>query len=340
MKGLAITNKGVEKVASKEIAEILNVDTTVNDFCIEFEVEKIEDLYELSYRSQSSSRVLLLLDNFELKELDDLLKRELDISRIEEPYTISCKRIGEHDFKTVDVIEVLTKKFKKKLTFRNYISELHVLIVNKNCYVGIDVSGIPLSKRDYRIFVNAFSIKAPIAYYLVRKSGYENGMTLLDPFCRDATIVIEAALFALSQSPRKFQKNKFLFSKKYEFSDANIELKGKIIAGDSNFQNISASKKNAKIAEVNKSIDFRRYNIEDLDIKVEDESVDCIVTSVGKRAPLNEFFRQAKHILKKKGKISILSVVEITAPGWQLISKEEVFMGKQKFYAFLFEKSD
>jgi len=108
--------------------------------------------------------------------------------------------------------------------------------------------------------------------------------------------------------------------------------------------NLNAAKKNAKIAGINKSIDFSRTDTEWLDIKVTKEKVDEIVTHLpGPSKAVNEkdaeeiydqFFYQAEFILKKTGVIITISRetehVKKAAAKYSFISEKEidVFSGK------------
>ena len=57
-----------------------------------------------------------------------------------------------------------------------------VYIIGKRFFFGVDFAGFDLSKRNYKVFALADSIKASVAYSLVRLAGVKNGMVVLDPF--------------------------------------------------------------------------------------------------------------------------------------------------------------
>ena len=92
--------------------------------------------------------------------------------------------------------------------------------------------------------------------------------------------------------------------------------KADVMCFDSNMLNLNAAKKNAKIAGINKLIDFSRKDTEWLDTKLGKESVDLIVTHPPESSKVigekdiekvyNEFFYQAEFIVKKEGKVAVI----------------------------------
>ena len=118
---------------------------------------------------------------------------------------------------------------------------------------------------------------------------------------------------------------------------------------------MSAAQKNAKIATVNKEIHFSRMEIEWLDTKFEEASVDKIVSQVPKISKhsnpkdiaklYNEFFYQAKFILKNTGRICIITnkTEELkdaaSKYGFKVAHEREIIHGKAVDKAIVFEKS-
>ena len=62
MKGLAITNIGIEKISSKEIKELIKPKAVkIEKGGISFDLKEMSDLCVLCYKAQSVSKVMLLL---------------------------------------------------------------------------------------------------------------------------------------------------------------------------------------------------------------------------------------------------------------------------------------
>ena len=196
----------------------------------------------------------------------------------------------------------------------------HLVIDDKDCFFGVDFSGIDLGRRDYRIFLGMNALKGNIAAALLSISKYDSKHALLDPFCRHGIIPIEAALLATNTSIHKFDKDKFAFTdlpnREFELTDNPTKFEGTIIAMDDNFKHVSSAKKNAKIAGVIKAVSFSRTDLRWLDAKFGKHFLDRIITLLPPPsrnvAPektektYHQFFYQADFILKKSGKICLV----------------------------------
>ena len=375
MKGLAITSKGIEDTASTEIKELINADCKIEDCCVIFDFKKFEDLCLLCYKSQSVDRIVYLIDEFEFetknfpKEFEKFFEK-LDISDWIKKYKnfkVECTRLGQHDFKSVDAETQLAKSVLKKyrnenakFNLKEYEIIFFIYIINNKCYFGIDFAGFELNKRVYKIFLHPGSLRGTIAYALVRESGFSSKSVLLDPFSRDGVVVIESAFYANDFAVQYFRKDKFAFlkldlnmdyEKLFKKSDGRPKKsKAKIYSFDHIFKYVDYSKKNAKIAGVDKQIEFSRTELEWLDIKFKKETVDCIITSppVSKTANLDkiysEFFYQSDYILKKDGTVAVISRMpdfvkkHAEKHNFTAVKEKEVWSGEQKLIIVVFKK--
>jgi 23S rRNA G2445 N2-methylase RlmL len=155
-----------------------------------------------------------------------------------------------------------------------------------------------------------------------------------------------------------FEKEDFAFLKFMKFDFSEIDKLGKeennIHALDNLFRNVDAAKKNAKIAGINKSINFSRMDVEWLDTKFDSKSVDRIVTcmpNISKNTDeksvlkvYNEFFYQAEFVLKKGGSILVctLNPDEVkkaaSEKGFNVEFEREVRQGEEKLNLIKLEK--
>lgn len=329
MDAFAITNYGLEKKAALEIKELLNVKTKIEDSVVLFEAEE-KDLAYLCYRGQSLIKVCSLLEKFEVKEVSDLKKIKVDFTKIipsNKSFRIKCARQGSVDLLAqeveIEVAEILGLQFKEspKVSLKDPDYIVYVYIFNETAYLGIDYVGFDLGKRDYRVFANPKSLHSNISYCLLRLAEFSDKKTLVDPFCLSGEVGIEAALFLTHKSPYYFSKNKFAFNKfmKFDFDKVDKEIKeakGKIVLSSPQMSDVRAAQKNAKIAGVEKSIEFTRQDVEWLDFRLEKESVDCIVSQIpcpsnnmSERAlkrVYDDIYFQIKALLNEKGKAVFL----------------------------------
>ncbi len=375
MKGLVITSKGIEKYASTEIKELTDGKCEIQDSCVVFECKSFEDLCMLCYKSQSADRVMYLIDNFEFKDFFNDLENA--IGKLElikwiiknKKFKVECVRHGNHNFKSVDVEKefamLISSKYKNKITLdiKDYDIIFLVYIINDNCYIGIDFAGFELNKRPYKIFLHPSSLRGTIAYALIRESGFEKNDIILDPFSRDGIVAIETAFFATGFPCNYFKKDRFAFlkldigvdfEKFFRNTDKKIakKIKAEIYAFDHLFKYVDYSKKNAKIAGVDKEINFSRVELEWLDIKFKKESVDKIITNlpISKNANLdkiyNEFFYQSEYILKKNGTIGLIARMpdlvkkHASSHNFDVFKEKDLWSGEQKLAILILKKKN
>ncbi len=130
------------------------------------------------------------------------------------------------------------------------------------------------------------------------------------------------------------------------------KIKNQIHAIDSDFRNIKAAKKNSKIAGIDKIIEFSKKEVDFLDIKFKEDSVDKIISyipSVSKRDSeeklkklYDELFYQLEFILKEKGSLNFIAMekkllMEKAKRYFKLKKEKEVWTGKKKLYFLQFE---
>jgi tRNA (guanine6-N2)-methyltransferase len=305
--------------------------------------------------------------------LDDLL---LDIKKLDlstwlqgTSFVVRSKIIDNEKLDTMELEReigaVIFEKYKSKVDLENPDITFFVYVAGNDFYFGVDYAGFDISKRGYRIFCQSDSIKGTVAYSLVRLSNYKNGDILLDPFCQSGTVAIEAAFFAAKKPVNYYNKDKFAFLKfpvlkDFDFEkfflkmDKSVDVKG-ITASDNQQRSVKAAEKNAKVAGLNKQINFSRLDIEWLDTKFEKGSVDIIVSNPPKISRLltekgfekvfQEFFYTAEFILSSKGRIVILAknykqiLGQAQRYNFTLKSNFPIHQGKEEFNILIFEKA-
>ena len=375
MKGLAITSRGIEETACIEIKELINAGCKAEKNCVIFDFEKFEELCLLCYKCQSVDRILHLIGSFEFSDFFSEFEKFIEKLKLDEwlgknkNFKIECLRIGNHEFKSVDVeakaAELIlnnSKDKKIKVSIKDYGIIFFVAVVDNKCYFGIDFGGFELNKRSYKIFLHPGSLRGTIAYALLRNSGFEKKEIVLDPFSRDGIIPIEAAFYSSDFPHNYYKKDRFAFlkleleinfEKFFKSIDKKLQKpKAGIYCFDHLFKFVDYSRKNAKIAGVDKFINFSRTELEWLDIKFKKESVDRIVTNPpsSKNANLekiyNEFFYQGEYILKKNGSIAIVTrnpnfVKNHAAKHNFIVVKEkEVWSGEQMLIILVLKKKN
>jgi len=390
-----IVNKGFEKAAVVQIREILEdiKDIHVEDTLVSFKTKVWDDAYRFIYKNQIANRVLYLVDAFDyqIDDADELLSSEEFISVIRKHITDAddaflkaliingadfrvSLRIDEHTDVTsieadiggilLDYAESLGKELKVNL--KNPLMNFYIYIHNSRVYLGIDLSG-ELSKRDYKIFNNAVSLKGPTAFGLLMLAGYNPKDVYLNPCCYSGILEIEAALYSTRTSHRFYDKT-FPFTKlsrvindlsddywdKFFKKIDNEMIIGKkfpITGSDKLLSSITAATKNAKVAGMESVIDFRRIDFDWMDIKFEEDTVDKIISFIPGSSKhdknilkdFKQIFYQAEYILKAAGKLVIMCLskdllIQSSTEYFDLDYEVIVYSGAQMMYVLFFKR--
>jgi 23S rRNA G2445 N2-methylase RlmL len=289
---LVLTNKGVEDITKIEIKEVLGKESIVNEHFVEFN-SNYKDAYKLAYLSQSSRWVLRTISIFEFDNLNDI-KNSADIIKIPNDITnlnfntfaVKAIRVGEHKFNSLDIEKIFGAKIKnelnKELNLKNPDALFRAFIFDNKLIFGLDIAGFDLSKRTYNLFKNSVSIRSILNYAMVRLSEYKPGEVLLDPYMRSGEIVIESVLYATSKSSWYFDKERFktLIDIDLGQFDKLRDFSGKIYGFSDILRSLKQAKMNAQAIQIHKLINFSKTEIDWLDVKLEDKSIDRIVSFI------------------------------------------------------------
>jgi 23S rRNA G2445 N2-methylase RlmL len=250
---------------------------------------------------------------------------------------------------------------KVKLTGPDII--VYAMKTPERIWVGIDVVGRPLAKRDWRIMLSHKSLKATIAAATIIYSGAKESEAILDPLGDDGTIAIEAALLFTRQSPLHFTRNlafeRFPAFKGRDWKEWRAQQKqqfeGKITAYAGQMRELKAIRTNAKLAGIEKEIHATKVEMEWVETKFEENGIDRIITqpvasgkSLAERQvqKLNdELFYQAEYVLRKGRSITCITEKphELLAPaekyGFTIISQRDVLMGKRRMTIISFKNN-
>lgn len=382
MDTIGLTFKGMEDIAAQEIFELTGKKAEIKDSFIKFEATE-EEICKICYLSQSFTKIIAIIGKININAFDETkiadmikscsIKKWLKKDRSFAARAIVLKDCNEERTEIEALIGeniiANTKEnqgFTPKVNLNNPDITFLGMLDKNTFYFCVDFSGTDISKRDYRIFTHPTALKAGVAYAMLKIADIKENEIIIDPMCGCGTIAIEAAQFLSKKSIHFFAKDKFAFLRFREFDfekeDAKIieKLNGKIHAFDNQMRHIKAAEKNAKIAAVNSLINFSRTDIEWLDTKFKEHSIDKIISyppQISKLIPakeleklFKELFYQANYILNPKGRIILIStegrindLLEKAAEmhNFKLLSKKEITHGQQKEVIIAFvRKSD
>ena len=337
MKGLVITNYGFEEECSKEIVRITKKATNCEKTAVIFETDDVSDFIKVVYTSQSAIKVLCLLGSFTFKSEKDILDGVKKINfddqfDDDQKFMVRVKRNTSIIESAKNLEAEIGEIIKGEADLKNPDIEFYCYFYENTAYIGIDMSFIDLSKRDYKVFCGSNSLKSTICFSMLSLAGYDPKKTILDPFSSDGTFGIEAAFFATKKPVQFYNREKFGFHRLNLFKGIDIvkcfdeldklqkEIPLHIFISDYVMKGVVAARKNAKIAGVLDMINFSRVDMDWLDIKYGKNSTDIIIgrppvqsSGVSKNHAekfYTSFFKRAHQILKESGKIVFIVVHE------------------------------
>ncbi len=364
-----ICNEDFEELVADELKKICKKKSELSDGVISFK-GKLEDALRYIYLAQSSKKVLLKLFEFKYTSETKLLKNiealeNKDFSVINGSFSVRSNLY--HLEKSVGSI-IYNKLENPVVEMSNPDYPVYLQVSKSSAILGIELSEGDLSKRTYKIFSHPSSIKGTLAYFLVAISGYNGKGLFLDPCCGSGTICAEAAYLASGMSLRYFDKSKIISSKVFDEIDTskifkkhddeiksrkeNLSKKTEIRAYDIDLQSVNAAKKNLKIGGIEKFVSVAKGDIDWLETKFKENSVDYIVSNPSAYTKTNTkksdkffdiFFYQTEFILSKKGEIVLLLNSERPlefAKKYKLIPKLEkkINLGDAEKYIYSFTK--
>jgi 23S rRNA G2445 N2-methylase RlmL len=333
-----LTHKGIEDICQTELQELGVTITKTDEQII---IGKTKAVESCVYFCQSATRICEYISF--AKEIALL---DLTIIDSTKTYCIHPLCFDENQEKA----KQMGSRFFHELQMRAKLEQpqdMYILFETvSGFYLLKDLLQKNVSKREYGIFLTSRAIKAPIAYALVRLSGYTPKSVFIDPNCSSGMIPIEAALYASGTSHLAYAKDiPYTLAQ-----NTQKKITGEIRGFDSNIKHIEFSKKNAKIAGIGEFVSFSRVNIDWLDLKLADASVDCVALSGWNFADTHahkyyqQFFERISSLVKKKAKIvicahHIFTIKDSIPPSLQIIHERTIMQGQMALEVIILQKN-
>ena len=111
------------------------------------------------------------------------------------------------DYVTLRVKDAVCDRFREdvgerpNIDTRNPDVSVHVFLTENECTLYLDTSGQPLWQRGFRKASVAAPLKENLAAGILRMTGWQPGMPLIDPMCGSGTFLLEAVQVALDRAP-------------------------------------------------------------------------------------------------------------------------------------------
>lgn len=286
----ATTAKGVEEVLAAELVRLGVSEVRAEGGGVRF-AGTMEAGYRANLWLRTASRVLMPLADFPCQSPEELYQgaRSVPWSDYLTPaqtLAVDCNvrdsaltHSGFVALKTKDAIVDLLREqhgSRPNVDTKDPDLRINVRLFKNRCTVSLDMSGLPLDRRDYRLDRHEAPLKENLAAALVELSGWDGSTPFVDPMCGTGTIAIEAALKALRVAPGLlragfgFQRwpgfDQRLWQRLVDEARAGVlaELPAPIAGSDISHSAIAMAHENARRAGVGDLISLGRGEVAEL----------------------------------------------------------------------------
>ena len=303
-----MTSRGLHDVLSDEL-KLLGLKVLGSEPAGVWFESSWEGCYKANLCLRSATRVTKPLLEFPAYQNDELYYnvKKHDFTKYVDPSAHMAVEAHVRDssfrdsrFVALKVKDAVVDQFRDKLGERPSVDKerpdlkIIVRIIKNQVALSLDTSGSSLSLRGYRKSSGLAPLREHLAAGLLKMSGWEPGIPLVDPMCGSGTFLIEAAMMARRMAPGSLRKS-FAFQKLKNFQkeswnrvveevmDQEIVDQGEPREGEENSSlygfdlrkgSIQDSLSNAREAGVEADIYFKRTPITLLKNPLEDLGTD------------------------------------------------------------------
>ena len=172
--------------------------------------------YAANLHSRIATRILWRVAHGRYAKEDDIYKLALDTAwptwfapaqTIRVDVTAVKSPLKSLEFITLRIKDAICDRFRADTGKRPSVDtrepdvRIHGFITADQCTLYLDTSGAPLYQRGLRQKTVDAPLKENVAAGILRLSGWQPGMTMLDPMCGSGTFLLEAAQMALNIAP-------------------------------------------------------------------------------------------------------------------------------------------
>lgn len=281
---------GLEAVLKQEIIDLGYDVSQVEDGRVTF-IGDDEAVCRSNIGLRTAERILIKAGSFHAETFDELFENTKNIPWEEyipsdgKFWVAKAASIKSKLFSPSDIQSIMKKAMVERLKQVYHVSwfdeegqnfPIRVFLMKDNVTVGLDTTGESLHKRGYRKYTAKAPIAENLAAALIMLTPWKADRILVDPFCGSGTILIEAALMAANIAPgmkRGFTAlawqhliDKKMWDDCYEEARELVDLSVPMtIQGfDNNPEMIRIARQNARLAGVDKLVDFEERDISGL----------------------------------------------------------------------------
>ena len=207
--------RGLESALATELAELSALEIKPVDGGVRF-AGAFTLCYAVNLESRIASRVLWRIAEARYKTEQDIydMARALpwrDWFGPERSIRVNVAAIKSPlrslDFATLKIKDAACDAFRAATGRRPDVDthapdvRIHAFLTATDCTLYLDTSGDALFKRGYRSVTGEAPLRENLAAGILRLSGWQPDMPLLDPMCGSGTFLAEAGMIALDMAP-------------------------------------------------------------------------------------------------------------------------------------------
>ena len=211
----AICPRGLEELLSAELAAVGASELKTTHGGVFFSGDWLT-CYRANLESRIATRILCHVVKgpyFKEDDIYHLAVRQLwpnhfDVARTMRVVTTAIKcPLKSLDFVTLRVKDAICDRFREdrgerpNIETRNPDVSVHVFLSENECTLYVDTSGQPLWQRGFRKASVDAPLKENLAAGILKLTGWQPGMPLVDPMCGSGTFLLEAVQVALDRAP-------------------------------------------------------------------------------------------------------------------------------------------
>lgn len=320
--------RGLESLLVDELTSYQASDIRATDGGVSFN-GNMALCYKVNLESRIATRILMEVTRGKYATEDDLYNAAykidwpawFDVGRdfMVKVTGVKCP-LKSLEFATLKIKDAVCDRFRQAVSSRPYIDtkepdvRIHAYLAAENFQFYLDTSGAALYQRGLRRASVEAPLKENLAAGILRLTGWQPGVPLLDPMCGSGTFLLEATMIALDMAPgvgRSFgfeklknfelpvwhdmQKAARLRVKEVEFMD--------IYGSDSDLRAVRVAKQNLEQADLLEAVWLMQSDI--LDVNAPAESGILITNPpygvrIGEEEALAELYPKIGEVLKRK----------------------------------------
>ena len=214
-KFFATCPRGLETLLAEDIAAAKACDLETVPGGVHFSTDW-RGCYAINLYSRIATRVLWRVAHGRYAREDDIYRLALDapwpswfsVERSLRVDVVAVKSpLKSLEFITLRIKDAICDRFRAdqgqrpNIDTREPDTRAHAFLTADTCTLYLDTSGAPLYQRGLRQKTVEAPLKENLAAGILRLTGWQPGMPLLDPMCGSGTFLMEAAQIALGIAP-------------------------------------------------------------------------------------------------------------------------------------------